>query len=137
MDATSEPPGWEPPGGSQAGGDAGGTGDWGGVPPLQPMGLGDLLDGAFKLFRANLGSVLLIAAVFLVPLELLGVLLARHLATSSVQHLQDLANSSGESGPDSDAVRQSLRDLFATLSVAILPFLLAAKIGRASCRERV
>jgi len=101
------------------------------------MGLGDLLDGAFKLFRANLGSVLLIAAVFLVPLELLGVLLARHLATSSVQHLRDLANSSGESGPDSDAVRQSLRDLFATLSVAILPFLLAAVLTGAGVSRAV
>ena len=39
--------------------------------PLHPMGLGDVLDGAFKLFRANARSVLLIAAIFVGPVHLI------------------------------------------------------------------
>ena len=37
--------------------------------PLHPMNTGDILDGAFKLFKANAASVLIIVAVITVPLQ--------------------------------------------------------------------
>lgn len=39
--------------------------------PLHPMGLSDVLDGAFKLFKGNARSVILITAAFMVPIQLL------------------------------------------------------------------
>ena len=42
------------------------------------MGLGDILDGAFKLFRANARSVLLIAAMFVVPIQLVAAFVRRN-----------------------------------------------------------
>lgn len=39
--------------------------------PLHPMGLSDVLDGAFKLFKGNARSVVLITAAFMVPMQLL------------------------------------------------------------------
>jgi len=160
MDGTSEPPEWELPGGSQAGGDAGwtsgqtGTPSWGeppagtwsssqaaggrgGAPPLQPMAMGDLLDGAFKLLRANLGTVLLIAAVFLVPLELLGVFLSRLVVSNSMQNLQDLFNNAPATGPPPDQVFRDLGALFGGLGVAILPLLLAAVLTGAAVSRAV
>src|SRR5688572_24013543 len=38
--------------------------------PLHPMSLGDLLDGTFKLFKANAKAVLLIVAAISLPLQL-------------------------------------------------------------------
>jgi hypothetical protein len=38
--------------------------------PLHPMSLSDILDGAFKLWKANLSTLVVIAAVFVVPLQL-------------------------------------------------------------------
>ncbi|MDP8936553.1 MAG: hypothetical protein M3O23_02275 [Actinomycetota bacterium] len=60
-----------------------GSTDWGPPPaakvanprtgplPLHPMGLSDVLDGAFKLFKGNARSVVLITAAFMVPIQLL------------------------------------------------------------------
>jgi hypothetical protein len=47
--------------------------------PLQPMSFADVLDGAFRLLRANLATIVLVTAVFFVPLELLSAFLARDL----------------------------------------------------------
>src|SRR6202043_3103001 len=38
--------------------------------PLHPMSVSDILDGAFKLLRANARSILLVVATFMVPIEL-------------------------------------------------------------------
>jgi ABC-type sugar transport system permease subunit len=87
----STPPGWQAPPGSQA---PPGWGTPGYQPPLQlpkggsartgplplhPMTFGDLLDGALKLLKANLATIVLISAAIFVPLELLSAFLTRDL----------------------------------------------------------
>jgi hypothetical protein len=47
--------------------------------PLHPMSFSDVLDGAFRLLRANLATIVLVTAVFFVPLELLSAFLTRDL----------------------------------------------------------
>lgn len=43
------------------------------------MSFADLLDGAFRLLRANLATIVLVTAVFIVPLQLVSAFLARDL----------------------------------------------------------
>jgi hypothetical protein len=38
--------------------------------PLHPMALGDILDGAFKLFKANARTILVVVAAIVVPVQL-------------------------------------------------------------------
>jgi hypothetical protein len=105
---SSAPPPWEPPGQlpGQPGTapPAGGTPGWGpppggagwGVPspypplpkagsartgplPLHPMMFSDLLDGSFRLLKANLGTIVLVAAVFLIPVNLVAAFFQRDL----------------------------------------------------------
>jgi len=47
--------------------------------PLHPMGLSDVLDGAFKLFKGNARSVILLTAAFAVPIQLLAAFFQRDL----------------------------------------------------------
>jgi hypothetical protein len=53
--------------------------DAAGPVPLRPMGLGDILDGAFKLFIANWRTMLLLAGAFLVPMQLASAFFQRDL----------------------------------------------------------
>jgi len=55
------------------------------------MSFGDVLDGAFRLLKANLATIVLVTAVFFVPIELVGALLARNLfgGQGILQVLQD------------------------------------------------
>src|SRR5438105_3529449 len=46
--------------------------------PLHPMTMSDILDGAFKLYKANATSVLLVAATFVVPVQLVIAFLQRN-----------------------------------------------------------
>ncbi len=47
--------------------------------PLHPMTFSDVLDGAFRLLKANLPTIVLVTAVFFVPLELISAFLSRDL----------------------------------------------------------
>src|SRR5205807_4041049 len=47
--------------------------------PLHPMTLSDILDGAFKLLKANWRTLLLITAAFVVPLHLVAAFVQRNL----------------------------------------------------------
>jgi len=47
--------------------------------PLHPMSFSDVLDGAFRLLRANLATIVLVTAIFFAPLELLSAFLSRNL----------------------------------------------------------
>jgi hypothetical protein len=47
--------------------------------PLHPMGLSDILDGAFKLFRANARTIATVVAVLVVPFQIIGALAERNL----------------------------------------------------------
>jgi hypothetical protein len=106
---TSAQPPWEPPGESPGRGGPpawgpppGGTGapGWGAPPPyppapypplpkagsartgplpLHPMMFSDLLDGSFRLLKANLGTIVLVAALFLIPVNLVAAFFQRDL----------------------------------------------------------
>ena len=45
--------------------------------PLHPMSVGDVLDGAFKLLKANAATLLLVVAVVVVPVQLLSAFFVR------------------------------------------------------------
>jgi hypothetical protein len=45
--------------------------------PLHPMGVGDVLDGSFKLLKANARTVLLVVAAVLIPVQLISSFLLR------------------------------------------------------------
>jgi hypothetical protein len=49
--------------------------------PMHPMTVGDILDGAFKLLKANFLTLILVTAAFLVPLSLLSAWSARGVVT--------------------------------------------------------
>jgi hypothetical protein len=59
--------------------------------PLHPMSFTDILDGAFRLLKANLATIVLVTAVFFVPLELISAFLTRNLlgGESILRILQD------------------------------------------------
>jgi MFS family permease len=85
-------PGWGPPPGSP--GPPGQPG-WGPPPaypplpkagsartgplPLHPMTFSDILDGSFKLLKANLRTIVLVSALFLIPVNLVAAFLQRDL----------------------------------------------------------
>lgn len=46
--------------------------------PLHPMSMGDILDGAFRLYRANFKSILIIVAAIDGPIQFIGALLRRN-----------------------------------------------------------
>ena len=77
----TSPPGWTPPpsGGALLYGAAqpkGGDARTGPL-PLHPMSVGDVLDGAFKLLKANVRTLLLVVASVVVPLQLASAFLVR------------------------------------------------------------
>src|SRR3954465_14902015 len=45
--------------------------------PLHPMTVSDVLDGAFKLLKANLRTIMIVTAVFIVPLQLISAFVQR------------------------------------------------------------
>jgi hypothetical protein len=68
---------------------------------MHPMTLSDILDGAFKLFKANARTVVLVTAAFIVPLDLVAAFLARH---ASVNLGGIVGGNSGEANVDVPAV---------------------------------
>ncbi len=80
--APSPPPGglgqWGPPQGWEQPQPKAGNARTGPL-PLHPMTVGDILDGAFKLFRANLGTLAVVIAVLVVPFQLLAAFFTRNL----------------------------------------------------------
>lgn len=58
--------------------------------PLHPMAIGDVLDGAFKLFKANFRTILIVVGVFVVPLQFVTAFLLREqVAPGLLNILQD------------------------------------------------
>ena len=51
--------------------------------PLHPMNLSDVLDGAFKLYKANFRTVVAVTAAFVVPVQLAIAFAQRHSAATS------------------------------------------------------
>ena len=127
----SAPPGWEPPG------------PWGqpvwaapaygpplpkagsartGPLPLHPMTLGDVLDGAFKLLKANLRTIVLVAAAFLIPVNLLAAFLQRDLlgGNSILRVLNDPSLVEQSAGPSGAQLAGTAVAVLA--SVLVTPF---------------
>ncbi len=82
------PQGWVQGGGAGSGGGGAPSGGWGQAPPAQgwvapatgpspgpvrfrPLGIGDVIDGAFKLFRADLREILLAVGLVVVPAQII------------------------------------------------------------------
>jgi hypothetical protein len=91
-----------------------------------PLGLGDLLDGAFRTYRAHFVRLTLIAALFYVPLGivstvLLGAVVGGYLDLLGVAVNEPFYGASGET-----AFRSSLFFLFSVFTVTILNLLCSA-----------
>jgi hypothetical protein len=52
--------------------------------PMHPMTFGDILDGAFKLLKANFFTLILVTAVFLVPLSMFSAWTTRNIASPGI-----------------------------------------------------
>lgn len=61
------------------------------APQLHPMTLGDILDGAFKLFKANARVLVTVTAAIIVPVQVVGALL-----TVSAYTVEDLGSGSND-----------------------------------------
>jgi hypothetical protein len=138
-------PGWGPSPGPPSAGAPGGAPGWGvpspyppspypplpkagsartGPLPLHPMTFGDLLDGSFRLLKANLRTIVLVTAVFVVPVNLVAAFFQRDLfgGTSLLQLMNDpsLLEEAASTGPSNAALFGSL---FAALAgVLVTPF---------------
>jgi hypothetical protein len=139
---SSPPPPWGPPPGSPYG-----PPGWGppspypplpkagsartGPLPLHPMTFGDIIDGAFKLLKANVRTIVLVSAVFLVPINLVAGFFQRDLlgGYGLLQLVNDpsLVDQAANTGP-SNAL------LLSTLIAAFASFLITPFIGGAVSR---
>jgi hypothetical protein len=143
---SSPPPPWGPPPGPPYGSPYGPPG-WGppspypplpkagsartGPLPLHPMTFGDILDGAFKLLKANVRTIVLVSAVFLIPVNLVAGFFQRDLlgGYGLLQLANDpsLVDQAANSGP-SNAL------LLGTVIAAFASFLITPFIGGAVSR---
>jgi len=96
-----------------------------GAPVPGPLGIGDLLDRAFRLFRARLWRLLLATALFLVPLGLLSGLLVGQFATSYF----DLLGAGASRRASSARMEQVVASTLGFYSVVVLLALLAVPVG--------
>jgi hypothetical protein len=139
---SSPPPPWGPPTGPQYG-----PPGWGrpypypplpkagsartGPLPLHPMTFGDILDGAFKLLKANLRTIVLVSAVFLIPVNLVAGFFQRDLlgGYGLLQLANDpsLLDRAASSGPSAGL-------LAGTVIAALASFLITPFIGGAVSR---
>jgi hypothetical protein len=144
---SSAPPPWEPPGrsGTPAWGPPPGGPGWGVAPPypplpkagstrtgplpLHPMLFSDLLDGSFRLLKANLGTIVLVAAVFLIPVNLVAAFFQRDLlgGYGFLEFMQDPSLLEEAAGPGA-----SNGPLVASLLAALATLLVTPFIGGAT-----
>jgi hypothetical protein len=94
--------------------------------PLHPMTVGDILDGAFKLLKANLKAAVLITAGFVIPLNLLAAFLQRsQLQVGIMDVLRDPSlGQSVNTMPDATSMLGQLGG--SLLSLVITPFVAGA-----------
>lgn len=94
--------------------------------PLHPMTLPDILDGAFKLLRANARTVLTITAVFVVPIQVVSAFLQRDLfgGQSFTDFVSDPSTADATDATNAGDVAATLVALAAT--VLVLPFVAGA-----------
>jgi hypothetical protein len=92
--------------------------------PLHPMTLSDILDGAFKLLKANWRTVLLITAVFVVPLHLISAFVQRNVYGG--RSLFDAVNNPALSSSDTSDARLVIAGVVALVSLLVAPFVAGA-----------
>src|SRR6266480_2299243 len=80
--------------------------------PLHPMTLSDILDGAFKLFKANARTIVLVTAAFVVPLQVIAAFAQRNLLGG--RGFLDVARSASEVSVDQRNTAQSVAALVAS-----------------------
>ena len=97
--------------------------------PLHPMMFSDLLDGSFRLLKANLGTIVLVAAVFLIPVNLVAAFLQRDLlgGYGFLQFMQDPSLLEEAAGPGS-----SNGPLIGSLAAGLASILVTPFIGGAT-----
>jgi hypothetical protein len=90
------------------------------------MTVGDILDGAFKLLKANAKTLFTIVAVFVVPLQLLGAFAQRNVLGGA--GFFDALNdpSLAEAGTEQPVTDQLISYLATLLNLIVLPFLAGA-----------
>ncbi len=88
-----------------------------------PLSVGDLLDRAFRLYRARFGLFLLTAAVFLVPISIISGIFLGRFFSNYMQTIQLLMNE--PPGPEFDPFA-TFSDFFGGFAVAMLLSLLSA-----------
>lgn len=89
------------------------------------MTLSDILDGAFKLLKANWRTVLLITAAFVVPLHLISAFVQRNLYSG--RSLFDAVNNpTFQSNTDSSSARLIIGGVVALVSLLVAPFVAGA-----------
>ena len=93
--------------------------------PLHPMMFSDLLDGSFRLLKANLGTIVLVSAVFLIPVNLVAAFFQRDLlgGYGFLELMQDpsLLEEAARPGASSAPLVGSL--VAALASVLVTPFI--------------
>jgi hypothetical protein len=92
--------------------------------PLHPMTLSDILDGAFKLLKANWRTVLLITAAFVVPLHLIAAFVQRNLYGG--RSLFDAVNNPALQSTSGDNARFLVAGVVALVSLLVTPFVAGA-----------
>ena len=97
--------------------------------PLHPMMFSDLLDGSFRLLKANLGTIVLVAAVFLIPVNLVAAFLQRDLlgGYGFLQFMQDPSLLEEAAGPGA-----SNGPLIGSLAAGLASILVTPFIGGAT-----
>jgi hypothetical protein len=99
--------------------------------PLHPMTLADILDGAFKLLRANFKTIVQIAAIFVIPLQFVSAFLQRDVLGG--RRLLDAFTN-----PDSFAANTDLgysnAQLIGTVVTTLVALLVAPFVGAAITR---
>lgn len=140
-----QPPGWQsPPGASGWGppGDQRPAGDERTGPlPLRPMTLADILDGSFKLFRANLRSIVILTSLFVVPVNLVAAFLQRS-TLGGASFLDTIFNPS-VSEPDfllpdaGDLVASAGTALFSLLTTPFVAGLVSKVVGASYLGRRL
>ena len=117
-------PGYYPPPPPQPKGGSARTGPL----PLHPMTVSDILDGAFKLLRANLRTIAIVAAVFVVPVQLIAAIVQRGVGVSNIVRVfNDPTAVQSSNEPDSTL-------LVATLIVTVIGLLSAPFVAGAISR---
>ena len=95
--------------------------------PLHPMTLGDILDGAFKLLKANARTILLVTAILYLPIAIISVAGTRDiLSVGFINLLNDPSVAESQLEGSQDASQVILQLIAAFGSILVTPFIAGA-----------